>query len=348
MNAPLVVFRCDAGPAHGTGHVRRCRALAEAMREAGRRTVFATDLVSPNFVPELADEADGLLLIDTGESVDEQATRLKEIAAGSIQVLVVDHYGLDARFEQACRPMVDILVALDDLADRPRDADLLFDTALGRNGSDYTDLVPQGCSVLTGPDYALLAPQFARMRPASLQRRDRLNLARLMISLGGVDAGPVLERLVDGLAQAEYSGWLTVVLGCDMAVAGRLRERTGDPFTLEVAIAVRDMAERLLVTDLVVGAGGSSAWERCALGVPTLLVVTAHNQDLITKGLARAGAVYLLGWHEEVDANQIAAAMASLTREALLAMGARAAQVCDGEGARRTAQQIITTYQRAT
>lgn len=337
MNAPLAVFRCDAGPVHGTGHVRRCLSLARVFRDAGWHTGFATDEASLDAVPELLGAGHQLAFVDGAAEPRVQASEVAAAWPRGADLLVTDHYGLEAVFERACRGFSRRRVALDDLADRERDADLLFDSASQRSADAYKTLLPRGALVLTGTGYALLGSAFAQKRASSLERRDG-RIESILISLGGIDPGPVLERLVDGLALGGFIGELTVVLGMEMPVAERLRARTEDPFNLEVAIGVRDMADRLVTTDLAIGAGGSSAWERCALGVPMLLVVTARNQDLIADGLAREGAAQLLGWHEEVDAALVAELFTDLDgdRDQVLALSGNAAVLCDGRGAERT------------
>ncbi len=337
MNAPLAVFRCDAGPAHGTGHVRRCLSLASVFRDAGWHTGFATDEASLDAVPELLGAGNQLVFVDSAAEPRFQASEVAAAWPRGADLLVTDHYGLDAEFESACRGFARRRVALDDLADRERDTDLLFDSASQRSADAYQTLLPRGALVLTGTGYALLGTAFAQKRASSLERRNG-QIGSILISLGGIDPGPVLERLVDGLRLGGFGGDLTVVLGMEMPVADRLRARTEDPFNLEVVVGVRDMADRLVTTDLAIGAGGSSAWERCALGVPTLLVVTARNQDLIAEGLVRASAVGLLGWHEEVDASLVAGLFKDLAadRDQVLALSRNAAALCDGRGAERT------------
>src|SRR5690606_13678349 len=85
--------------------------------------------------------------------------------------LVVDHYAIDARWHRHLRPACIHLLAIDDLADRNHDSDLLLDQNLGRGPVDYQGLVPSRCTLLTGPKYALLRPQFRARRSFSLQRR---------------------------------------------------------------------------------------------------------------------------------------------------------------------------------
>jgi spore coat polysaccharide biosynthesis predicted glycosyltransferase SpsG len=54
------------------------------------------------------------------------------------------------------------------------------------------------------------------------------------------------------------------------------------------------MAQLMFEADLAVGAGGSTSWERCCLGLPTLLYVTADNQKEIAKNLEKLGAVRIV------------------------------------------------------
>jgi len=337
MNAPLVVFRADAGGGHGSGHVRRCRALAAVFRNAGWRTAFATDEASIETVAELGDGSETVAFVDGAASPQQQADELGQAWPSGIDLLVSDHYGLDATFERATRRTARRIVAIDDLADRPRDADVLFDSALGRQEADYSALVPGTCRVLTGPPYALLGTSFLAARSAAARAAPGERFRRVHVGLGGVEPGPVLERIVAGLAESDVVDSIEVVLGMEGPVAERLR---ATPFALpvEIAVNVRDMAARLARADLAVGAGGSSAWERCALGLPTLMVTAYDNQRQVAAGLAQAGAVVPLGWHEDVTAAMVADAVQRLAADppSITELARRSLALCDGRGADRT------------
>lgn len=337
MNAPLVVFRADAGGHHGSGHVRRGRALAAVFRNAGWRTAFATDEASIDTVAELGDGSETVAFVDGGAGPERQAAELGEAWPSGIDLLVSDHYGLDAVFEKAARRTAHRIAAIDDLADRPRDADVLFDSALGRSEGDYRALVPATCRVLTGPSYALLGPAFLEARADIERPAPGARFRRVHVGLGGVEPGPVLDRIVAGLARSGVVETIEVVLGMEGPAAERLR---ATPFSVpvEIAVGVRDMAQRLARADLAVGAGGSTAWERCALGLPTLMVTAYDNQRQVAAGLAEAGAVVPLGWHEAVTAESVAAAARTLAADpaAVAQLSARALALCDGRGAERT------------
>lgn len=337
MSPPLVVFRCDAGDVHGTGHVRRCLALGAVFRDAGWSCTFATAKETMDVVPELRTGQTELVLIDGSTGQRDQAAQVAAAFPNGVDLLVTDHYGLDATFESACRPFSRVLLALDDLADRRRDADLLVDSALTRVATDYQNLISASCRVLTGPVFAPLGPDYAPRRRQSLERRVDGDVRSILISLGGTDPGPVLGHVLDGLVKADFDGTVTVVLGPTVARQETQRQQSDVPFRLDTAIAVTNMAERLTNTDLAIGAAGSSAWERCALGVPTLMIVTADNQQLVASGLASSGAVELLGWHDDVSVDLVSEAVRNLVAQPtqLHAMSRAASALCDGRGAER-------------
>ena len=61
---------------------------------------------------------------------------------------------------------------------------------------------------------------------------------------------------------------------------------------IEVTVDADDMAQRMVDADLAIGAAGSTSWERCCLGLPTVMMVLADNQKTIAKNLALDGVVF--------------------------------------------------------
>lgn len=103
-----------------------------------------------------------------------------------------------------------------------------------------------------------------------------------------------------------------------------------------------EIAAALAEADLAVGAGGVSTWERCCLGLPTVLLVIADNQRDIAQAVAQAGAAVLLGHPDTLEAGTIYGAIKVLAGDAdrLRQMAECAAAVCDGTGADRVADVI--------
>ncbi|TDR57253.1 UDP-2,4-diacetamido-2,4,6-trideoxy-beta-L-altropyranose hydrolase [Halomonas ventosae] len=353
----LVVFRADASLEIGTGHIMRCLTLAEALTaqdaachflcrehvghlcdaiEARGFTVHRLPRMSQGGSATDTDDASldhAHWLGTTWEQDAEACGRL--MAQLAPDWLVVDHYALDSRWESTVLPKQTRLLVIDDLADRPHRADLLLDQNLGRAAEDYAGLLPAECRVMAGPRFALLRPEFEALRERSLARRRRQpGLKRLLITLGGVDKDNATGQVLDTLKACDLPDDLgiTVVMGATApwlddveASASRL------PWTTEVVVNISDMARRMAEADLAIGAAGSTSWERCCLGLPTLMLVLAENQRAIARALDKAGAARCLGVPSELD--DLPRHLATLQApDTLQVMSRAAALLSAGEG----------------
>jgi UDP-2,4-diacetamido-2,4,6-trideoxy-beta-L-altropyranose hydrolase len=317
-----IAFRTDASLQIGTGHVMRCLTLAEALKAAGAQchficrehpgnliahirqrgfTVSVLPAATKAFITdELVAKAQSNYAAWLGAdwATDAEQTKVG-VGATAVDWLVVDHYALDARWEQTLRPLCRKLMVIDDLADRPHRCNLLLDQNLGRQPQDYAGLVPTHCQVLTRPQYALLRPEFSELRPYSLQRRQaQSTLRKLLITMGGVDlpnaTGQVLQALKTCALPADYH--ITVIMGLTAPWLLNVKELAAQmPWPTEVVVNVNDMARRMADSDLAIGAAGSTSWERCCLGLPTLMMVLAENQQAGAQALEAAHAARLIG-----------------------------------------------------
>ncbi|MBE0533511.1 MAG: UDP-2,4-diacetamido-2,4,6-trideoxy-beta-L-altropyranose hydrolase [Rhodospirillales bacterium] len=331
--APLALFRFDASPAIGSGHGVRSLALARGLADAGWKVAVAASPESFGIV----DVPDWVARIVLDGDVGAEPGEIGA-AIGTADLLVVDHYGRDSRFETACRSWVRRILVIDDLADRAHDCDLILDQTMGRKQEDYSPLVPQGCSMLLEPGYALLRPEFATGRAVSLARRSDVRLRRVMVSMGGTDPHDVAATVLAGLPEAGLPLDVDVVSGGrEPSVA--LKSSAGRVCgTVRLLGQVTDMAASMAEADLAIGAGGVTSWERCCMGLPTLVITTAENQELIAARLAAAGAARVLGRHGDVTSAQVAVAIRDLAEapQALRHMSEAAQIICDGKGIERT------------
>lgn len=350
-----IVFRCDASLAIGSGHVMRCLTLAERLRSRGMVCRFVCREHRGHLLELIAQqgfEAHGLPPPD-GPSEDWLGVDWRVDAARTAEVLsalpvpawiVADHYGIDCRWEEAMRRPTSRLMVIDDLANRAHDCDLLLDQNHGREPADYEGLVPGACKVLAGTSYALLRPDFALLRPASLARRDPPALERILVALGGVDLPNATGAALSQLASQPLGPrtCLTVVMGPHApALDAVRRQATAMPWPTTVLVGIDDMARRMAESDFAIGAAGTSAWERCCLGLPSLALVLADNQRFIGAALAATGAAYVA---EDGDPGHRAGELVAHLQaepERLLAMGRSASRLVDGLGVPRVVECLI-------
>ena len=356
-----VVLRIDASLEIGAGHVYRCLTLADTLRSQGAECHFICREHPGNllaFIRQRGYPAYSLDLPVAGEAVAGALTHAHWLGVSQEQDaldcapllqrlrpdwLVVDHYGLDACWESALRAHYSRLLVIDDLADRAHQCDLLLDQNLGRTAKAYQGLVPGRCTVLAGPQFALLRPEFAQLRGYSLQRRERLgSVQQILVSMGGVDRPNATAAILRTLSDCSLPEGcqVKVVMGATAPWVDQVRALLQElPFTAELLVNVSDMARLMADSDLAVGAAGGSSWERCCLGLPTLLATLADNQLSGAQALSQAGAARWLGDVADIP-RKLSPAFADVSA-ALASYSQGAAAICDGVGAERVAAYML-------
>ncbi len=315
----------------------RCLSLMDAMRVTGRDCAFAICPGSEETVPALGRSGVTLRFLDHG-TVDESG-HLREIWPAGVDTLVIDHYSRGAEFEAACRGWAKQIIVIDDLANRLHDCDLIVDQTAGRTSSDYEDLVPSHARMCLGPAFALLRPQFPTARPNALSRRRAVKcIDRVLISFGAVDKVGATETALSAVMHALPHAEVDVVLGArspNLTAVRQTVQRFGSQMQLHCDTDA--MASLVAKADLAIGAPGSSSWERCALGLPTLLVIVADNQLCNAEALEQTGAAIALGQFEALEPVDIANRISHLSGDIALLhkMSQRGAELCDGRGASR-------------
>jgi len=327
----LVVFRADGGPAIGAGHVMRCLALATAFEDAGWSVGFAVSADTLQSVKALGLSRYETLLLP--EVADAEAAAMARNWPQGADVLVVDHYGRGVVFERACRPWAQRIVAFDDIPERVHDVDVLTDAV--SSAADYREFVPAKCRILAGADYAIVHPAFRRARDRALTRRTVAPVGRVLISLGQVDSPNLTARALAALEAAKFVGAVDVVLGSSAPHLEAVRAASRGNVSLRVDAQADEMAELMTNADLAIGAGGATAWERCCLGLPTVLVKLAENQREMVAMLARAGVGIDAGGLENGLEDRLSRALLEMfgDGERRAAFARAAAALTDGRGA---------------
>ncbi len=318
MPKPLILFRCDASVSMGTGHVMRCLTLADELAGRSAECVFVSAAGTQDLVPALP----------------YPVLPPEKLPFGAA-LAVIDHYGLDAAYEALVRSQTRAVMSIDDQPNRRHHCDLLLDQTHGRVAEEYRELAPHNSVVLAGAGYALLRPQFAQARPASLARRHGA-LRRLLVTLGGTDPDNVTGQVIDAISRSGLALDVDVVMGAKAPHLDTVRAQAATLAGAKVLVGVGDMAALMTEADLAIGAAGTTTWERCCLGLPSLMLVIADNQKDIARLVAGSGAA--LGATPATIAGQLQSLAAE--PQALQSLSQAAAELCDGKGAARVADAL--------
>ena len=358
-----IAIRVDASYAIGHGHVMRCLTLAEALRKRGAQVLFVcreheghlcgqieerrfSTFRLPKINTQCGDTSSYAAWLGASWQEDLEQTRAAIQATGQqSDWLVVDHYGLDQRWESSLRSCVARIMVIDDLADRAHDCDLLLDQNLvAEIEHRYAGKVPLSCALLLGPEYALLQPLYAELHDRMLPREGPIR--RILIYFGGADGTNMTGRSLTAFMHLNRPDiTIDVVIDADSPHADHIRKQVAGQSNIYIHSNLPSLAPLMARADLAVGAGGATSWERLCLGLPSLVVTLAENQRPVAQYLHGAGLVHWIGHEGQVDQQAIAAALVRvLNMNSLMDWSRRCSQICNGQGVSLTlnAMEIVS------
>ena len=350
-----VVFRVDASDSIASGHLTRCLALAESLRGRGAECIFISREVEGHLFSSVIESGfeqralPGPLEFDPDhvlednpplEAADDANLTIEALAGQRADWLVVDHYAIGEEWERILRPHVDRIFVIDDLADRHHDCDVLLDQNYSRLGAQrYMDLVPKACTILCGPRYAMLQPEFARHRLA-LARTHSPNM-RAFISFGGIDRNDLTGLTIAAFGVPELASvTLDVAIGQLNPNRDRLEQLIAKRPRSRAHIAPKSLASLMAQADFAVGAGGTTTWERCCLDLPSVVVGLADNQVPSCESLAADGWIDYVGFWTDVTAATLSKAILRVVSASHTADITAAEPLVDGFGVQRVAEVI--------
>ncbi len=349
-----IVVRLDSSVRIGTGHLMRCLTLADVLRQNGVGVIFACRPLPGNMMSLIEARGHTLRTLpgdDPRDQVEDLLPDWEKDAAGmagilndigTVDWLIVDHYGLDYRWERTIRPLVHRIMAIDDLANRRHECDLLLDQNLHPNQAGrYDKLIPYHCLRLLGPHYALLRQEFQVAR-AGLQTRDGA-VRRLLIFFGGTDTNSETAKALAAIPALDKPHIeVDVIIGPGNPNLAKIRSLCARHPHIHLHRNPRNIAEIIRKADLAVGAAGATTWERCCIGLPSVVITQAMNQESVAHALAENRLAVYLGTSESVTADMIAAAIDNLMDDPgrVRAMSHACTYLVDARGTERVARLL--------
>lgn len=337
-----VVLRCDASARIGRGHVARCRAVAVALRQRGIPVLLLSFEIPQLLLAGFREI--GCTAIDLASRTDaaEVVQILKrEGVADRSAAMLVDHYGLDVSWEAAVRTVVGRLVALEDRPHRRHDVDVLVDAGGGdERPIRYAELLPEDAQIVTGHDHAIVDPFYGRLQQRLPVRQGAIR--RVLVQLGS-DRSDLVECVVEGLATLGVSRLqVDVVIPGDHPSRLAVEELSAEQHW-RVHCDVAGIGELYALVDLAIAAPGVSVWERCALGVPSVIIETSAMHTAAYEDLGASPAVTRLGPADRLDDASLREALGrEIERDDLWTRSVACRSLIDGRGAQRVASLLTT------
>lgn len=337
----MIFIRADANERIGTGHVMRCMAIADALKQCGQQVCFL-----------IADEAASCLLKSRNQEylvlhtdytvMEEELPALRQLfREKKPDFFLADSYFATPAYFREVRKYVPVGL-LDDKVLAGYPVDLLINYNIFASSSLYGATGKTGTRYLLGPGYVPLRKEFTGVDYTVRERAERV-----LITTGGSDkynlGAKLLVRALAGTNTADLQ--YTIVSGAYNAYYGELQELAGRYTNVRVCSNVGNMWELMRESDLAVSAGGSTMYELSAVGVPVICFSFVDNQERIVRGFAERelvcfGGDYLV--QGEAMTEEIIFHMEKLAADFQLrkSYSQKLKKLVDGLGARRLAQAL--------
>lgn len=341
-----VVFRVDSSGSIGAGHLIRCLALAQELQYRDIETFF----ISQNNLLPLREYllSSGHKIFDIPQSIplkfdwkrdsEETLEILKDLAA---DILIVDHYQLDKKWQESVKESINKLVVIDDKPGRKLFCDILIDQNLGRKPDHYLPFIEGDPKLLLGTKFVLIREEFRLNKERAFKRRKKFEgIKSILLTFGGSESSSSYLNIIKVLSEIKLKNIFEVKLAPGFELQ---QDKYSKDFLKSKKLKIRvldnplNIYESMVTSDLCIGYAGSSSWERCILGLPALLKVKSDNQLFIAENLEKLGAAKI--WKEEYELKKLVQKMDE--KENWVKVVDASLKICDGKGTHRVADAIL-------
>jgi len=284
----MIAIRVDGNPQIATGHVMRCLSIANGLKKAGQKPIF---IVADDNSEQLI-QPYGYPIINLHTEWNNLDSEISQITAvlnqHHITKLIVDTYFVTETYLSSLEKICPVIY-IDDLNLFRYPVSAVVNYNIYAFDIPYQEIY-QGTKtkLLLGPQYAPLREEFQNLKPCI---RDAVR--KILITVGGSDryniAGKILREVT---ADERFSGIeFHVVAGRLNPHIAELREMALVNPLIHIHQNVTEMAQLMLSCDLAVTAGGSTMYELCACGIPSVCFAWADNQLMSVKAFSEKGIV---------------------------------------------------------
>ena len=338
-----VVFRADANPEIGMGHIMRCLSIADAFSEDFKVSFILSDDGPIKIISDRGYES-VVLESDYRYPDDETAYWPDEITP---DILIVDSYFVTDHYMHELRKRSGLLVYVDDLSEHPYKVDTIINYNVYADAEKYLELYGKSGvdepKLILGPAYVPLRSDFYTIpeKVTSSEVRD------ILISTGGADPMHIAVDMIRTLCSAESHKFnYHLLIGAMNTDRDEILSLSGGKENIILHENVSDMRTLICSMDIVLSAAGSTLYEVCACGIPLITFVIADNQLSGAKSFDKRGLAVFAGdlRYENRDelANILLNTIDRVSKDYMLrkSMVETMRRLVDGQGAKRIVQAL--------
>ena len=334
-------IRVDSSPEIGIGHMMRCLTLAQELKNNFDKIIFLTQKDSGNFIGTIMKNEFEVIFIPTTNNDPNIIKNLLTAYSENKNFLLIDHYDIDTNFESSLKNIFERIFVIDDLANRKHDCDLLIDQNYYRDlNQRYEKLIQNGTIALLGPKYAIIRPEFRTINKKAIKKNSQIK--KILVSFGGSDPTNECKKVLDALCSIENSKFeIVVVAGIYNHKFEQLKKLYEKYSNIKIYSHVNDLSRLMLNSDLFIGAGGTTTWERFYMGLPSTVTIISDDQKESIEFLSDMGHIINLGLAKNVTSKTYVQTLQKPNSDLIYNMSLHNQKLVDGNGSNRIKKQII-------
>ena len=334
-------IRVDSSPEIGIGHMMRCLTLAQELKNNFDKIIFLTQKDSGNFIGTIMKNEFEVIFIPTTNNDPNIIKNLITAYSENKNFLLIDHYDIGSNFESSLKNIFERIFVIDDLANRKHDCDLLIDQNYYRDlNQRYEKLIQNGTITLLGPKYAIIRPEFRKINKKTIKKNSQIK--KILVSFGGSDPTNECKKVLDALCSIENSKFeIIVAAGIYNHKFEQLKKLYEKYSNIKIYRHVDELSRLMVNSDLFIGAGGTTTWERFYMGLPSTVTIISDDQKESIEFLSDMGHIINLGLAKNVTSKTYVQTLQKPNSDLIYNMSLHNQKLVDGNGSNRIKKQII-------
>ena len=283
----MILIRADANEHIGTGHVMRCLSVAGAFVNKGEKVLFVT-----------ADHRGDKLINQQGfdtVSLDSEWTDMESEGVDKVvkkykpNLVLVDSYYVTEHYLDSLRDIIHTAY-FDDLNIKRWNVDYLINYNIFAEVFDYSQYRRIKTKLLLTPRYAPLRDEFRNCPEHKITK-----VSDIMVTAGGADPEHITERIMSGICPVMRDIVFHFIVGALNPRLSDIKNLAEGKENIVLHINERHMSDLMEKCDLAISAAGTTLYELCAMGIPTIAYTLADNQMVAAEQFAKHGIMLSAG-----------------------------------------------------
>lgn len=329
-----ILFRVEATPELGSGHLMRCLVLAEGLKES-ISNVDITFITSSNVVAEQVKSCDYRLInLSSSKNMVKEIEYYEKYLKKAI--FITDIPNIPGDYLKTLKKSVGSVVSIDDGSDTIFYSDILINPNLRSNVNHKYSSETQYYS---GGKYVILKKAFGKY--AVKKKQIKQEVKSLFVCFGGSDKNNMAKKVMNIIQNMDIN--LLIVVGIMYPYYNEIVKDINDYRNIQIKRNAHNMDELIYDADLAVISGGTLLYETCAVGTPAIVICKNVEQNRESEFFAKNNAAINLGMFDNINEdtcrNAILKLISDYDKRELLSKNAK--QLIDGRGADRIVGIIL-------